>query len=47
MTYNTAWVAIPVVLSIALLAGAVVIFIKMVMPVFFPKKDKLEVIKEK
>lgn len=47
VTYNTAWVAIPVVLSIALLAGAVVIFIKMVMPVFFPKKDKLEVIKEK
>ena len=47
VTYNTAWVAIPVVLSIALLAGAVVIFIKMVMPAFFPKKDKLEVIKEK
>ena len=47
VTYNTDWVAIPVVLSIALLAGAVVIFINMVMPAFFPKKDKLEVIKEK
>lgn len=46
VTYNTAWIAIPVVLSIALLAGAVVIFFKMVMPAYFPKKEKLEVKKE-
>lgn len=46
VTYNTAWVAIPVVLSIALLAGAVVIFFKMVMPAYFPKKEKLEIKQE-
>lgn len=36
---NNVWVAIPIVLSIVLVAGAVVIFIFMVFPAFFKKKD--------
>ena len=36
--YNTAWVAIPIVLSVLLLAAAVCIFLKMVRPAFFLKK---------
>ena len=39
---STAWVALPVVISVVLAIGAVVIFIFMVFPAFFVKKNKAE-----
>lgn len=39
-TINNAWIAIPIVLSIVLVAGAVVIFLFMVLPAFRKPKDK-------
>lgn len=39
---STAWVALPVVISIVLALGAIVIFIFMVFPAFFVKKNKAE-----
>lgn len=40
VTYNTAWIAIPIAVSVVLLIGVVLIQIFMVKPVFFPKKKK-------
>lgn len=42
VTYNTAWVAMPVVLSILLLAGSIAVFVLMVKPAFLPPKKKKE-----
>ena len=39
VTYNTAWVAIPVVVSVLLVIGAIAVFLLMVKPAFFPGKD--------
>ena len=39
VTYNTAWVAIPVVVSILLVIAIIAAFLLMVKPAFFPKKD--------
>ena len=36
------WVALPVVISVVLATGAVVIFIFMVFPAFFVRKNKAE-----
>ena len=41
--YNTAWVAIPVAVSVVLLLVCVVLFFKLVKPAFFPKKNSLTV----
>lgn len=39
VSYNTAWVAIPIVVSILLVVAAVAVFLLMVKPAFFPKKN--------
>ena len=38
--YNTAWVAIPVAVSVVLLLVCVVLFFKLVKPAFFPKEEQ-------
>jgi RsiW-degrading membrane proteinase PrsW (M82 family) len=41
VTYNTAWTAIPVAVSVVLVIACVVLFWKMVKPSFFPKAPKV------
>lgn len=38
VTYNTAWIAIPIALTVVFFAGAVAILLLMVKPAFFPSK---------